>query len=697
MGEVRGSRSTEPIARHVRLGVDIGGTFTDLVLLNEETGAFEITKVPSRPDDPSGALVAALAKALEAATVPPESVSLLSHGTTIITNAVLEGKLPRTALVTTKGFRDVLEIGRHVRPDMYDLNQDKPVPIVPRDMRFEIEERLAADGSVLVPLDGKSLKVAMEAVAATGPKAVAVSLLHSYANADHERAVRAALHATLPETAVSISSDVCREIREFERTSTATLNAATMPVVSDYLEILADHVDELLPACQVLLMQSNGGSMTVGAARHTPAHLIYSGPAAGVLACQHVGRTTGRRNVLGFDMGGTSTDISLVYRDEPVTTTEADVGGYPVKLPVLDINTIGAGGGSIAWLDSGGALHVGPRSAGADPGPVAYGKGGTEPTVTDANLTLGRIGTERFLGGELALDGEASAAAIREKIAGPLGLDPIVAAAGILRVANANMQRALKVSSAERGYDPRDFTMIAFGGAGPLHAAALAKGVGFPTALVPSVPGVFSALGLIVADVRHDFVRTYVSRSGQANPDTLQEVYREMEAIGEKGLREDGIPVEKREFHRSADMRYVGQAYEVNVPVPGDRLTHSLVSNVLGRFHREHQRLFAHSAPGDPVEFVNLRLAAIGRTDAPDLPRVEVTKRMAPAAGTRRVYFEEAGGFVDCPTYERAALALESRIEGPAIVEQLDCTTVIHPGQRLSVDEWGNLIIDPGD
>ena len=687
----------EPVTRHIRLGVDIGGTFTDLVLLDEETGSFEITKVPSRPGDPSGALVEAVRKALEGTGMPPEAVGLLSHGTTIITNAVLEGKLARTALITTKGFRDVLEIGRHVRPDLYDLNQDKPVPIVPRDMRFEVEERLAADGSILVPLNAKSVSAAVDAVMATRPKAVAVCFLHSYANAGHERTMKDAVRAALPGAHVCVSSDVCREIREFERTSTVVLNAAAMPVVSDYLENLEDRTDELLPEGQVLLMQSNGGSMTVGAARQSPAHLIYSGPAAGVLACQYIGRTTGRRNVLGFDMGGTSTDISLVYRDEPLLTTEADVGGYPVKLPVLDINTIGAGGGSIAWLDSGGTLHVGPKSAGADPGPVAYGKGGTEPTVTDANLMLGRLSPERFLGGELALDKHASASAIREKIAEPLGLHPLVAAAGILRVANANMERALKVSSAERGYDPRDFTLIAFGGAGPVHAAALAKGVGFATALVPSVPGVFSALGLIIADIRHDFVRSYVSRSDEANLETLGELYREMETLGEEALLQDGIPTEKREFQRTADLRYVGQAYEVNVPVPDGPLVGPVISAVLGRFHGEHQRLFAHSAPGDPVEFVNLRLVATGRVDAPELRKAEVADGVAQEAAERRpVYFEEAGGFLDCPIYERAALGLESRIDGPAIVEQLDCTTVIHPGQLLSVDAWGNLIINVG-
>jgi len=677
----------------VRLGVDIGGTFTDLVLLNEETGNSLVVKVPSRPKDPAGALVSAASRSVEQANVLPSDVSLLNHGTTIVTNAILEGTLASTALVTTKGFRDVLEIGRHLRLDMYDLNQDKPIAIVPRDMRFEVDERMAPDGTVLTALDATSLASAIEALKGTSAQAIAVSFLHSYANPAHEIETRNALQAAFPDLCISVSSDICPEIREFERTSTVTLNAATMPVVSDYLEVLAQRISDILPQAQVLLMQSNGGSISVNAARQTPAHLIYSGPAAGVLACQNVGRMTGRENLLGFDMGGTSTDISMIYRGEPLMTTEADVGGYPVKLPVLDINTIGAGGGSIAWLDSGGTLRVGPRSAGADPGPVAYGKGGTEPTVTDANLVLGRLSPDRFLGGDLALDTEASLASIREKLAEPLGLDPIVAAAGILRVANANMERALKVSSAERGYDPREFTLVAFGGGGPVHAAALAQEVGFPTVLVPEAPGVFSAYGLLIADLRHDYVRSYMSRVDDANHDWLSRLYGEMEAQGTDAMTQDGIGSESCEFKRTADLRYVGQAYEVNVPVPSGPVDAHLMSKMVEGFHAEHQRLFAHSDERDPVEIVNVRLVVIGRVQAPE-PRKQQPGAMSVTSEVhRKVYFESVGRFVHCPVYERGNLAAGTELAGPAIVEQLDCTTVVHIGQQLAVDDWGNLTI----
>lgn len=679
-----------------RLGVDIGGTFTDIVLLDEGTGYLTVAKVPSVPEDPAAALVAAIRRAVDRARVSPDAVTLLSHGTTIVTNAVLEGKLPCTALITTEGFRDVLEIGRHLRPDMYDLFQDKPAPVIPRDLRFGVRERVGPDGMVLEPLDLGSARAAMEAIVAAGVRAVAISFLHAYANPVNETEMKAHLASALPDVHLSASSDVCREIREYERTSTVALNAATMPVVARYFDVLRARLTELIPKAQVLLMQSNGGSITVGAARQTPVHLIYSGPAAGVLAAQFIGQLTGRPHVLGFDMGGTSTDISLVYRGAPRMTTEGGIGGYPVKLPMLDVHTIGAGGGSVAWLDSGGGLQVGPRSAGADPGPVAYGRGGTEPTVTDANLVLGRLAPDRFLGGEMPLDREAAFVAIRDEIAIPLGLDPIRAAYGIVRIANANMERALRVSSAERGYDPRAFTLVAFGGAGPVHAAALAEAVGFPWVLVPEAPGVFSALGLLVADIRHDFVQSYVVRADQVSPATLGALYGELEMAGSDALRDDGVEPERWVLQRTADLRYVGQAYEVSVSVPPGPPDAATVAEVVRRFHAEHHRLYAHSALRDPVEFVSLRLAAVGPVILPTTRERPPVRAEAHPRGRRPVYFEETDGFVECPIYERVTLEPGMQLTGPAIVEQMDSTTVMHPGQVATVDGWGNLLIAIG-
>ncbi|MBI2207226.1 MAG: hydantoinase/oxoprolinase family protein [Candidatus Rokubacteria bacterium] len=680
----------------IRLGVDIGGTFTDIVLIDDDAGTLTVAKVPSVPADPAAALVAAVRRALERAGASAEHVAMLSHGTTIVTNAVLEDTLPATALVTTAGFRDVLEIGRHLRPDMYDLMQDKPRPLVPRERRFGVRERTAADGALLVPLDADGAREILDAIRASGAQAVAISFLHAYANPANETAMKRAVTAALPGVLVAASSDVCREIREFERTSTVALNAAAMPVVARYLDALRERLAPVLPKTQVLLMQSNGGSMTVGAARQAPAHLVYSGPAAGVLACQFIGRLTGRDNVLGFDMGGTSTDISLVYRGVPRMTTEGGIGGHPVKLPMLDVHTIGAGGGSIAWLDAGDGLHVGPRSAGADPGPAAYGRGGTEPTVTDANLVLGRLAPDRFLGGEMRLDRDRALAAITERVAHPLGLDPVRAAWGIVRIANANMERALRVSSAERGYDPRDFTLVAFGGAGPLHAAALAAPVGFPWVLVPETPGVFSALGLLVADIRHDLVQSFLARTDDVPPARVEALFADLERVGHELLAEDGVAADRRVLQRSADLRYVGQAYEVHVPMPAGPLDAARLADVTQRFHAEHQRLFAHSAARDPVEIVSVRVAAIAPVVPPAL-RERPATTTAPKPVTRRpVFFDELDGFADCRVFDRRDLGPGARFAGPAIVEQMDSTTVVHPGQVVIADGWGNLLVAVG-
>jgi len=674
----------------------MGGTFTDIVLMDEATGALTIAKVPSVPADPAAGLVDAIRRALAKAGAAPDAVTLLIHGTTIVTNAVLEGKLPRTALVTTEGFRDVLEIGRHLRPDMYDLFQDKPAPIVPRDLRLGVRERTAADGTILIPLDEAAAGAVAERLRTAGVEAVAICFLHAYTNPTNEHAMRAVLAARLPEVCLSASSDVCREIREYERASTVALNAATVPLMARYLEVIQARVTAVIPKAQILLMQSSGGSITVGAAKQTPVHLITSGPAAGVLAAQFIGQATDREDVLGFDMGGTSTDISLVHRGAPRMTTEGGIGGHPVKLPMLEVNTIGAGGGSIAWLDAGGGLRVGPQSAGADPGPAAYRRGGDRPTVTDANLVLGRLAPDKFLGGDMRLDVEAARRAISDRIAAPLGMETLRAAAGIIRIANANMERALRVSSAERGYDPRLFTLVAFGGAGPMHGAAVARAVGFNAVLVPEAPGVFSALGLLVADIRHDFVQSHLVSAAQASPGALEREYAALEARAAEALREDGVPAEQCALLRTADVRYVGQAYEVNVPVRAGRVDASGIAATVHRFHEEHHRLFAHSDPADPVEFVNLRVAALGRVAAPRLRRRRAEGPATAAAGRRPVYFDGAGDFVDCAIYDRTALPAGARLAGPAIVEQMDCTTVIHPHQSAEVDAFGNLVIAVG-
>ena len=680
----------------IRLGIDIGGTFTDITVLEEGSGRVTIAKVPSRRADPAGALLDAVDKGLELAAADPADVSLLVHGTTLVTNAVLENKLPTTTLLATAGFRDVLEIGRHFRPDMYDLQQDKEVPVVPRERRHDVSERTTAEGEIIEEPDRQAVAALCEDIRKTSAEAVAICFLNSFINPTNEAIVRDWLRQELPGLSIAASHEVCREIREFERMSTVVLNAAAMPLVTRYLEEITPRIQHVLPNAKVLLMQSNGGSLTVDAAQDYPVRMITSGPAGGALAVQRIGQSTSHVNLLGVDMGGTSTDISLIHKGELRMTTEATIAERPVKVPMIEINTIGAGGGSIAWLDDWGGLHVGPHSAGADPGPAAYGRGGNEPTVSDANLVLGRLHPDRFLGGEMKLDLDAAKAVLAEKIAKPLSMSVEAAAAGIIRIANASMERAVRVSSAEKGYDPRDITLVAFGGAGPMHAAALAQAVGIQNVLVPERPGVFSAVGLVMADIRHDFAQTKVLGGAAINPDNIAPLYVALDAEAEAALERDGVEERAREFQRSADLRYVGQAYEVNVPVPGGELDVAGVAAIVQSFHDSHQQLYAHHHPDKPVEFVSGRVAAIGLTAAPALQRAATSGGSATAKETRPVYFDDAGGFVDAAIYDRDALGAGVEFDGPAVVEQVDTTTVIHPGQRGRVDEFGNLMISVG-
>ncbi len=677
----------------IRMGVDIGGTFTDITVLEEESGRVSIAKVPSRRGDPAGALIEAVERGLAEAGADRDSVTLLVHGSTLVTNAVLENKLPPTSLLTTEGFRDVLEIGRHFRPDMYDLLQDVPRPVVPRDRRFCVAERTAPDGELLLEPRREAVEALFDDLRADGVEAVAVCFLNSYVNPANEAAVRDWLRQGLKGVEVSASCDVCREIREYERMSTVALNAAAMPLVAKYLEEIAPRVSAVLPKAKLLLMQSSGGSLTVAAARDYPVRMVTSGPAGGALAVQRLGRATEVEHLLGVDMGGTSTDICLISGGELRMTTEGEISGRPIKLPMIEINTIGAGAGSIAWLDAANGLHVGPRSAGAEPGPVAYGQGGTEPTVTDANLVLGRLHPERFAAGLKHLDVEAARRAIEEKIGAPLGHSLEQAAAGIIRIANANMERAVRVSSAEKGYDPRDITLVAFGGAGPMHAAALAKAVGIPTVMVPEQPGVFSAVGLVMADIRHDFVQTRVLRGEEITAEAIAPLFEGLEAQAQEALAQDGVDDGRREIRRLADLRYLGQAYEVSVPLAAGPLDRSAVDALVDQFHVLHRQLYAHSHPSKPVEFVSARVAAIGLLEAPR-PQRRAGNGADPAAMDRRpVYFEEAEAFVETPVFNRLDLGPGSELTGPAIVEQVDSTIVIHPGQSARSDDYGNLLI----
>ena len=691
-----------------RLGIDIGGTFTDATLIDETTGEVRVAKVSSTPSDPSAGFIEVSQRILREAGVTPQQVAYLVHGTTVATNSIIEGKVARTGFVTTDGFRDMLEIARQTRPTLYDLQFEKPPPLVPRYLCFGVPERLDAEGAVLVPLDEGAVRRTAARLFQEGVESVAVCFLHAYVNPDHEKRAGEILLETFPEGVVSLSSEVAPEFREYYRASTTVINAAIRPIVARYLQRIEARLREQGLDAELLVMQSSGGVFTFAAASERPVFMVESGPAAGVIAATHLGEALAYRDVISFDMGGTTAKVGLIQDGTPQVTKDYEVGaaaragvgaargsGYPVRTPVIDLVEIGAGGGSIAWVDSGGVLRVGPHSAGADPGPVCYGKGGADPTITDANLVLGRLNPDYFLGGEMALDVDAARRAIKERCADPLGLDVSVAAHGIVEIANAAMINALRLVSVQRGYDPRDFVLMAFGGAGPVHANRLAAENEMPNVVIPMSPGITSALGLLVTDLKHDYSVTLIRPVDGLDPAEVEDAYRELEEQGKTTLTREGMQPEDMTFLRRVDVRYIGQSYELTVTLPGSRLDSSEIARVLEQFHREHDRAHGFSAPDEPAEFVNLRLAAIGRIAKPQLRELGQDGGDVDSArkATRQVYFAEAGGFIDCPIYDRYALGAGCVVAGPAVIEEIDSTTVIHPGYQARVDRFGNLAL----
>ena len=660
---------------HLFIGIDTGGTFTDLVIFRE--GTLAVHKVLSTPDDPSLAIIQALTSLdlLERADV-------IVHGSTVATNAVLEHKGVPTGLITTAGFRDVLEIGRQARPHLYDLRVQKVPPLVPRERRVEVIERLNEHGEVLVPLDEQSLEQALHTLGQAGATSIAVSLLFSFANPDHEQ--RVAERARALGFAVSTSSEVLPEFREYERTSTVVLNAYVGPLMDRYL----GRLEEILPQKTVLrIMQSNGGSISSQQARREAARTLLSGPAAGVVGAAFTAEASGYRQVIALDIGGTSTDVALI-NGTIAETTMGQVGGYPTRLPMIDIHTIGAGGGSIAWFDSGGALRIGPRSAGAQPGPAAYGQGGTAATVTDANVVLRRLLPEAFLGGTMALDVTAAYRVVAG-IAEQLQTSVEEAALGIIRVINANMEAAIRVVSVERGCDPRQMTLVAFGGAGPLHACELAMTLRIPRVLVPTVPGVLSALGMLVADTRKDYVRTIMLPAEQAQ-ERVSEVVKELEEQGQAALLNEGIDGEQIILERFLDIRYTGQSYELSVPLEKNFV------EAVECFHAAHQQRFGYSDTTKSVQIVNVRLKGRGRAVRPEIARQEcLSTQEACPVSSHQVGFanNEAIVYHQTSIYQRAQLLAGMRLSGPALVLQYDTTTVIPPEWRGRIDEIGNLVL----
>ena len=672
------------------LGVDTGGTFTDFVALNARSGAITTFKVPSVPEDPARAVLAGIERLRDACGIEPSSIVRFIFGTTVATNAVLEHKGARTALVATRGTRDVIEIQRLWRSHLFDLYIRKPPPLVPRRWRFEVDERIGARGEVVTPLTDEEAARIATLIAEGGFESVAVCGLFSFLVPAHERRLRDAIAAAAPDVPISISSDVSPEFREYERATTTVMNAYVMPPIARLAGRLETMAGETGCAGQVRIMQSNGGLMSVATARRHPVRTLLSGPAGGVVGAVGVAKAAGFEDVIAMDMGGTSLDICLVRGGEIALSTEGRVGDYPVQVPQVDVHTIGAGGGSVARVIRG-ALKVGPESAGANPGPACYGKGGVHPTSTDAAVTLGYIDPAYFADGEMRLDVDAARHAIGERIGRPLAMDADQAALAIVRVQVAEMVIGIRAVSVERGRDPSDFALLPFGGAGSLYAGLIAEDLGIEHIFVPTEPGVLSALGMLLTDVKYTDVVTRLMDTDTASAAALDRIYESLERNLGRELDEEGLGEDAVRFERSCDMRYRGQAYEINVPVPGVA-AHGRVAAMTEAFHALHRSLYGQAAEGDPVEFVNYRVTAIGEIRKPELRRRDGGAGRTAPRGVRRACFPRVGR-IETPVFERADLAPGAELSGPALVEEPGATVVLFPGHHLVVDHLGNLTV----
>ncbi|MEA2529990.1 MAG: N-methylhydantoinase [Thermomicrobiales bacterium] len=686
------------------MGVDIGGTFTDLLLFDTDSGEFFLGKVLTTPDDPSRAVQEGIRELLDSSSRNPAGVGQIVHGTTLVTNALIERKGARTALLTTKGFRDAVEIGREHRYDLYDLFLELPKPLVPRALRFELDERVLSDGTILTPLEPDETARAIELLRREGIEAVAVCLLHSYQNPTHERQVVEEIARSAPDLIVSASADVVPEIREFERASTTIANVYVRPLVSTYLGRLADGLQELGIDGSLFVMLSSGGVCTVETAARYPIRLVESGPAAGALAAAHYGRLTGRPSLLSFDMGGTTAKCCLIDDGKPSVSAEFEVSrvyrfkkgsGLPIKVPVIELIEIGAGGGSIARVDALGLLKVGPDSAGAVPGPACYGRGGTDPTVTDADLLLGYLDPEFFLGGQMRLDRDAAERAVTA-LGERLGLGPIETAWGIHQVVNEQMAGAARIHAIEQGKDPRSYPVFAFGGAGPVHAYRVAEILRASELVVPLGAGVTSTVGFLVAPLAFDFVRSYVGRLDALDWDVVSERFGEMEREGFEILRSAGARDVDIEMTRTAELRYVGQGHQVSVSVPSGLLDDAAGPLLEARFEEVYRALYGRVATGNPVEAINWRLVASAPT--PEVPlhrpaRPSTGQAPNPRKGARSAFLPESRSFESVPVYDRYALAAGATFEGPAIVEERESTVVVGPRAQVEIDDLLNLVV----
>jgi N-methylhydantoinase A len=672
-----------------RIGFDVGGTFTDFTLHDIAGGTLHHFKLPTTPEDPSQAIADGVAALIERFRIAPPQISFVGHGTTLATNMVIERRGVSTGLITTRGFRDVLEIGRQVRPHLYDYTIRTPAPLIPRERRFEVPERLDADGAVLLPLDEDAVLAAARTLGTQGVQAIAICFLHAYLNDAHERRAAALVRSLLPDVYLSTSSGVLPEFREYERFSTTVINGYIGPQMERYLDRLLQRLRTLGVTVTPYTIHSNGGLMSVATVRAFPVRTCLSGPAAGVVGAARIAVAAGYRNVITFDAGGTSTDVSLIEDGAPGFATSRLVADYAVHTPMVDVHVIGAGGGSIAWLDDAGGLKVGPQSAGADPGPVAYGRGGAAPTLTDANIVLHRLDPVALLGGRMRVDEIAARTAIAARIAGPLGLTVEQAALGIIRISVSNMSRVIRSVSTERGHDVGEFALFPYGGAGPLHAAAVAAECGIKRVVVPVEPGTLCARGILLSDVSLDLVRSAIIEARERSWPRIVASFKAMLAQGRAWLDDEQLAAERRRFEPVIEARYKGQNHEVQVRLPDgppDRAA------FLDAFAAAHRREYGYDVAGRPVEVVNCRLKAVGLIDRPAARFAGGARERAVAKSTRAVHFDS--GWIDTLIYDRSDLPIGALLSGPAVIDEMSATTLVPSGWTVRVDPDGNLMLE---
>jgi len=680
----------------LRVGVDTGGTFTDVCAFDDRTGKVHVRKVSSTPENPGRAILQGVDELLDqigGRTI--DEISYFAHGTTVGTNALLTGNGVRTGLITTKGFRDLLELGRGRRPEMYDPQADKPTPFVPRELRMEVDERVRHTSVIERAIDEDEVRHVVRELKALEVESVAVCFLYSYLVPDHEQLVARIVLEEFPEAYVSLSSEVLPEFREYERLSTVVTNAYVGPVVFRYLAQLRGKLAEKGLTATPHVTQSNGGVIPFQTAEALPVRLVLSGPSTGVVGAAQICSAAGYPDIITFDMGGTSCDVSLVQNGEPKVTAGMEFDGRPIRSPMLDIHTVGAGGGSVAWIDTGGHLRVGPQSAGAFPGPACYGNG-DQPTVTDANVVLQVLNPEYLLNGQMRIDRGASIRALKS-VAAPLGLSVQDAALGILRVVTANMARAIRVISVQRGYDPRDYALVPFGGAGPLHAARLARELGVTTIVVPEVPGAQSAMGLLMTDIKTDFMRTNITSIDRKQSDALAAAFAVLDDQANEWFNDENVSMDGRELVRRVEMRYAGQNFELSVELPqGSQITVSTIDSIVTAFGDAHERVYGYRSDESPVEVVTFRVQASGRASKIELHVSSMATEDVSAAivDRRDIYFDAEKGYIQSLVYDRGLLRPGNTFNGPAVIEQMDTTTVLLPGDVATVDPYRNLIID---